>query len=207
MMSNEHGPAGSGQNEEKRGANPNPFENEELQPEHRTIVAEHPSDHPGRDYDDVETTVVAEPGIDEHERHPSSGPSGPSEPRRPGAGSRQGPREESTAPVTAADKVIPGQIFLRDEPVEINVGLAVTTLRVANVSDRPIQVGSHFHFAEVNPGLEFDRERSWGKRLNVLSGGAMRFEPGADEEVELVPIQGARIALGFRGECRGELDG
>ncbi|WP_367619120.1 urease subunit beta [Brachybacterium sp.] len=116
-------------------------------------------------------------------------------------------REESAAPVTAADKVIPGQIFLRDEPVEINVGLAVTTLRVANVSDRPIQVGSHFHFAEVNPGLEFDRERSWGKRLNVLSGGAMRFEPGADEEVELVPIQGARIALGFRGECRGELDG
>lgn len=207
MMSNEHGPAGSGQNEEKRGANPNPFENEELQPEHRTIDAEHPSDHPGRDYDDVETTVVAEPGIDERERHPSSGPSGPSEPRRPGAGSRQGLREESAAPVTAADKVIPGQIFLRDEPVEINVGLAVTTLRVANVSDRPIQVGSHFHFAEVNPGLEFDRERSWGKRLNVLSGGAMRFEPGADEEVELVPIQGARIALGFRGECRGELDG
>lgn len=207
MMSNEHGPAGTGNDDEKPGTNYNPFENEELQPEHRTVDAEHPSDDPGRDYDDVEPTVVVEPGIDERERHPSSGPSGPSEPRRPGSGSRQGPREESAAPVTAADKVIPGQIFLRDEPVEINVGLAVTTLRVANVSDRPIQVGSHFHFAEVNPGLEFDRERSWGKRLNVLSGGAMRFEPGADEEVELVPIQGARIALGFRGECRGELDG
>ncbi|NJC55092.1 urease subunit beta [Brevibacterium marinum] len=204
-MSNERGPAGTGPDEEKRGTNP--FENEELQPEHRDTGAEHPSDHPGRDYDYVEATVVAEPGIEERQRHPSSGPSGPSEPRRPGSGSRQGPREESEAPVTAADTVVPGQIFLRDEPVEVNMGLAVTTLRVANVSDRPIQVGSHFHFAEVNPGLEFDRERSWGKRLNVLSGGAMRFEPGADEEVELVPFQGARIALGFRGECRGELDG
>lgn len=205
MMSNENAP---GENTENSEISDNPFENEELQPEGRDVEAEHSTDDPGRDYDDAETTVIDEPGIDDdRERHPSSGESGPSSPRRPGSGTRQAPRHESDAPVTSADRVIPGEIFLQDEPVEINAGLAVTALRVANVSDRPIQIGSHFHFAEVNPGLEFDRARAWGKRLNVLSGGAMRFEPGADEEVELVPIQGARIALGFRGECRGELDG
>lgn len=212
MMSNENAPGASecasGKDVGANEAADNPFENEELQPDSREVDTAHATDAPGRDYEDAETTVIAEPGIDKgRERHRSSGQSGPSEPRRPGSGSRQAPREEHDAPVTSADRVIPGQIFLKDEPVEINAGLAVTALRVSNVSDRPIQVGSHFHFAEVNPGLEFDRPRAWGKRLNVLSGGAMRFEPGADEEVELVPIQGARIALGFRGECRGELDG
>lgn len=205
MMSNENAPGE--QNEDIQPLDDNPFENVELQPEERSLEAEHATDDPGREYDEAETTVIDEPGIDDRERHPSSGESSPSSPRRPGSGTRQAPRQEHDAPVTSADRVIPGEIFLKDEPVEINAGLAVTALRVANTSDRPIQIGSHFHFAEVNPGLEFDRARAWGKRLNVLSGGAMRFEPGADEEVELIPIQGARIALGFRGECRGELDG
>jgi urease beta subunit len=205
MMSNETAP---GEQNDDTTLDDNPFENEDLQPTDRDVEAEHQTDDPGRDYDDAETTVIDEPGIDnDRERHPSSGQSSPSSPRRPGSGTRQAPRSEHEGPVTSADKVIPGEIFLADEPVEINAGLAVTSLHVANTSDRPIQIGSHFHFAEVNPGLEFDRDRAWGKRLNVLSGGAMRFEPGADEEVELVPIQGARIALGFRGECRGELDG
>ena len=103
--------------------------------------------------------------------------------------------------------MIPGELLLRDEPVEINIGLPVSTLRVVNTADRPIQVGSHFHFAEVNAALEFDRDLAWGQRLNVLSGGAVRFEPGAVLEVELVPIRGRRIVRGLRGLCGGALDG
>ena len=103
--------------------------------------------------------------------------------------------------------MIPGEILPAAGPVEINVGRPVTTVVVVNTADRPVQVGSHFHFAEVNPALEFDRQAAWGKRLNVLSGGSVRFEPGVDEEVELVPFGGERIALGFRGECAGPLDG
>jgi urease subunit beta len=94
-----------------------------------------------------------------------------------------------------------------DDPVVINAGKDVVTVRVANSADRPIQVGSHYHFAEVNPGLEFDREAAWGRRLNVLSGGSVRFEPGALEEVQLIPIGGQRIVAGLRGECGGRLDG
>lgn len=108
--------------------------------------------------------------------------------------------------MTDSDPLIPGEILHATEDVEINAGMEVTVIRVENIADRPIQVGSHYHFAEVNAGLEFDRDAAWGKRLNVLSGGAMRFEPGAAEEVELVPIQGKRIALGFRGLCGGKLD-
>ncbi|THJ65530.1 urease subunit beta [Arthrobacter echini] len=102
--------------------------------------------------------------------------------------------------------MVPGELFLADGDIDINVGLEVTTIRVENVADRPVQIGSHFHFAEVNTGLEFDRDAAWGKRLNVLSGGAMRFEPGAAEEVELVPIRGDRIIYGLRGLCGGKLD-
>lgn len=105
------------------------------------------------------------------------------------------------------DPMIPGEIIFGEGPVEINVGKPVTTLRVENVADRPIQVGSHYHFAEVNPGLSFDRSAAWGLRLNVLSGGSVRFEPGASEDVELVPIGGQRIVAGLRGECGGRLDG
>ncbi|WP_111720135.1 urease subunit beta [Homoserinimonas sp. OAct 916] len=103
--------------------------------------------------------------------------------------------------------MIPGEVLYGQDDIEINAGLEVTTLRVVNGADRPIQVGSHFHFAEVNAALEFDRAGAWGQRLNVLSGGSLRFEPGAVEEVELVPIQGKRIVPGLRGLCGGNLDG
>ena len=103
--------------------------------------------------------------------------------------------------------MVPGEILLGDDPVVINAGKEIVRLRVANTADRPIQVGSHYHFAEVNPGLDFDRKAAWGLRLNVLSGGSMRFEPGAVEQVELIPIAGERIVAGLRGECGGRLDG
>ena len=103
--------------------------------------------------------------------------------------------------------MIPGEYQIQDGDIELNAGRRTLTLSVANSGDRPIQVGSHFHFAEVNAGLEFDRDAAWGKRLNVLSGGAMRFEPGALEEVELVPIRGRRIVPGLRGLSGGPLDG
>jgi urease subunit beta len=103
--------------------------------------------------------------------------------------------------------MIPGQICYADDPVVINEGADVVTLLVENTADRPVQVGSHYHFAEANPGLEFDREAAWGRRLNVLSGGSVRFEPGAVAKVELIPIRGQRIVAGLRGECGGSLDG
>lgn len=102
--------------------------------------------------------------------------------------------------------IIPGEVIYGDGPVLINGGKESITLRVVNTADRPIQVGSHYHFAEVNPGLEFDRKAAWGRRLNVLSGGSVRFEPGAVEEVQLIPIGGQRIVAGLRGECGGRLD-
>ncbi|MDF1608522.1 urease subunit beta [Hoeflea sp. YIM 152468] len=102
--------------------------------------------------------------------------------------------------------MVPGEILYGDGDIEINSGMPVTTIRVVNAADRPVQIGSHYHFAEVNDALEFDRKAAWGKRLNVLSGGAMRFEPGAVEEVELVPIMGRRIVAGLRGLCGGPLD-
>jgi urease subunit beta len=103
--------------------------------------------------------------------------------------------------------LVPGEILPGDGPVVINEGKPVTTLRVVNTADRPIQVGSHFHFAEVNAALRFDRDAAWGLRLGVISGGAVRFEPGAETEVELIPIGGRRIVAGLRGLCRGALDG
>ena len=102
---------------------------------------------------------------------------------------------------------MPGEILLADDPVVINEGLPVRSLRVSNTADRPIQVGSHFHFHEVNAALDFASDEAWGMRLNVLSGGAVRFEPGAVVEVDLVPIRGRRIVRGLRGLCEGELDG
>ncbi|WP_313480000.1 urease subunit beta [Microbacterium sp.] len=176
---------------------PNPFETGAVP----TVASkpQHPSDDPGREYESQES-ASGEPTR-------SSGASGPSEPRRPGMGERQAPRRESEGRLDERDRIIPGEILYGRDDIEINVGLEVTTVVVQNAADRPIQVGSHYHFAEVNPALEFDREAAWGKRLNVLSGGAMRFEPGATEDVELVPIQGHRIVLGLRGECGGSLDG
>jgi urease subunit beta len=159
---------------------------------------EHPSDHPGG-----EGRSQRGP-----ERHPHSGPGTPSQPRRPGTGERQAERRHYAGEDPARDEpLIPGQICYGDDPVVINAGADVVTLRVENTADRPIQVGSHYHFAEVNPGLSFDRKAAWGRRLNVLSGGSMRFEPGAAEQVELIPIAGQRIVAGLRGECGGRLDG
>jgi urease subunit beta len=102
--------------------------------------------------------------------------------------------------------VVPGEIITGDEPVELNPGRPRTTLVVVNAADRPVQVGSHYHFAAVNPGLEFDREAAWGKRLDVPSGTAVRFEPGVEREVTLVPIAGARHVPGLRPEWAGSLD-
>ncbi|GAA1535540.1 urease subunit beta [Dactylosporangium maewongense] len=101
--------------------------------------------------------------------------------------------------------MIPGEVFPADEPVEINAGRPVTTLMVTNTADRPVQVGSHYHFAEANPGLDFDRAAAWGQRLAVPAGTAVRFEPGVSREVDLVPLGGARVVPGLRGECGGAL--
>jgi len=153
----------------------------------------HPSDDPG----------TTRPG-----RRGSSGLSSPSLPRRAGTGERQAERRHYTGDQPHIDEpLIPGQVIYGDDPVIINAGKDVVKLRVENTADRPVQVGSHYHFAEVNPALAFDREAAWGRRLNVLSGGSVRFEPGAAEEVELIPIGGQRIVAGLRGECGGPLDG
>ncbi len=93
------------------------------------------------------------------------------------------------------------------EPVPLNPGRATVTLRVVNTGDRPVQVGSHYHFAASNPALSFDRASAWGHRLDVPAGTAVRFEPGVDREVGLVPIGGARIVPGLRHESAGALDG
>ncbi|MFJ9413268.1 MULTISPECIES: urease subunit beta [unclassified Streptomyces] len=103
--------------------------------------------------------------------------------------------------------MIPGQILYADEPVRLNEGLPLTRMTVLNAADRPVQVGSHYHFAEANPGLDFDRAAAHGMRLNVAAGSAVRFEPGIPTEIELVPIGGKRIVAGLRGETGGTLDG
>ncbi|MEU1621176.1 urease subunit beta [Streptomyces sp. NPDC005722] len=102
--------------------------------------------------------------------------------------------------------MIPGEILHAAEPVVLNAGKPVTRLTVLNSADRPVQVGSHYHFAEANPGLVFDRAAAHGKRLAVAAGTAVRFEPGIPVEVELVPLGGARIVMGLRGETGGALD-
>src|SRR5947199_9245692 len=103
--------------------------------------------------------------------------------------------------------VIPGEFLFAEDPIVYNEGREVTRLTVLNAADRPIQVGSHYHFAEANPGLDFDRAAAHGKRLNVAAGSAVRFEPGIPTEVELVPIAGKRIVAGLRGETGGALHG
>ncbi|MFI0723773.1 urease subunit beta [Streptomyces sp. NPDC021224] len=103
--------------------------------------------------------------------------------------------------------MIPGEIVYGDAPVELNAGRPVTRLTVLNTADRPVQVGSHYHFAEANPGLDFDRDAARGLRLDVPAGTAVRFEPGIPAEVALVPIAGARVVPGLRGQVAGALDG
>jgi urease subunit beta len=102
--------------------------------------------------------------------------------------------------------MIPGEVIFGDGPVTILDGLAVTTVDVVNTGDRPIQVGSHYHFAEANPALEFDRQAAHGRRLAIPAGTAVRFEPGIDRMVELVPIGGRRVVAGLRGHVAGLLD-
>jgi urease subunit beta len=101
--------------------------------------------------------------------------------------------------------MIPGEIVPGDEPVELNPGRERTVLTVVNAADRPVQVGSHYHFAAANPGLEFDRKAAWGKRLDVPAGTSVRFEPGVEREVTLVPIAGRRVVPGLRREWSGAL--
>jgi len=96
--------------------------------------------------------------------------------------------------------VIPGEIVPAGGTVTVNAGRPVRTVRVVNTGDRPVQVGSHYHFAQANPALEFDREAAWGHRLDVPAGTAVRFEPGADRDVDLVPIGGERKVPGLRAE-------
>jgi len=101
--------------------------------------------------------------------------------------------------------MIPGELLPADGEHELNRGRATVTLRVANTGERPIQVGSHYHFAETNAALSFDRAAARGMRLNIPSGTAVRFEPGQARTVELVAFAGARRVFGFRGLVQGDL--
>ena len=101
--------------------------------------------------------------------------------------------------------MIPGEYFVADGDIELNVGRATLTVVVTNTGDRPIQVGSHYHFAETNAGLRFDRAAAHGMRLNIASGLAVRFEPGQQRTVELVELAGDRQVWGFRGLVQGAL--
>ena len=102
--------------------------------------------------------------------------------------------------------MIPGEILPASGDIELNAGLERITLTVANTGDRPIQVGSHYHFAETNPALAFDRAAARGRRLDIPAGTAVRFEPGQTRDVALIPYRGARIVQGFRGDVMGALD-
>jgi urease subunit beta len=101
--------------------------------------------------------------------------------------------------------MIPGEIFTQPGEIELNQGRETIKISVANTGDRPIQIGSHFHFYEVNSALQFDRERTKGMRLNIPAGTAVRFEPGDEKEVELVAIAGSREIYGFNGLVNGQL--
>ncbi|MEX2481588.1 MAG: urease subunit beta [Gammaproteobacteria bacterium] len=99
----------------------------------------------------------------------------------------------------------PGETFTPDGDIELNAGRSTFSLSVANTGDRPIQVGSHYHFYETNPALEFDRERAFGCRLDIPAGTAVRFDPGQTRTVALLAYAGARRVYGFRGAVMGEL--
>ena len=105
--------------------------------------------------------------------------------------------------------MIPGEILPGEGPVTLNAGREAVTLTVANTGDRPVQVGSHFHFAEANAALTFDRETAWGLRLDIPAGTAVRFEPGLARDVVLIPIGGRRVVPGLRGiaAARGSAEG
>ena len=101
--------------------------------------------------------------------------------------------------------MIPGEVMAADGDIVLNAGAVQTVLLVANTGDRPVQVGSHYHFAEANAGLSFDRAAARGQRLDIPAGTAVRFEPGQTREVRLVPLSGARVVHGFNGQVMGPL--
>jgi urease subunit beta len=101
--------------------------------------------------------------------------------------------------------MIPGEIISQPGDIELNAGRRTVTLTVANTGDRPIQVGSHYHFFETNPALKFEREKARGMRLDIAAGTAVRFEPGQTREVTLVAVAGARTVYGFRQEVMGKI--
>ncbi len=112
---------------------------------------------------------------------------------------------KSADPPAPAESLIPGEFLLADEPIQANVDRATLTLEVVNTGDRPIQVGSHFHFFETNRALQFDREASFGMRLNIPSGNAVRFEPGQTHQVELVALGGKGLVYGFNALTEGSI--
>jgi len=101
--------------------------------------------------------------------------------------------------------MIPGEIITADGEIELNAGRPTVSISVANTGDRPIQVGSHYHFFETNPALKFDRDKARGMRLNIAAGTAVRFEPGQTRDVELVSFAGKREVYGFRADVMGKL--
>jgi urease subunit beta len=102
--------------------------------------------------------------------------------------------------------MIPGEYILKEEPIQINVGKRTVSIEVTNTGDRPIQIGSHFHFFEVNKKMNFDRMKTLGMRLNIASGTAVRFEPGEEKEVELVEISGDKTIFGFNNLIDSNID-
>ena len=103
--------------------------------------------------------------------------------------------------------MIPGELLLASGDIELNAGRETVRVKVANTGDRPIQVGSHYHFYETNSALRFEREKARGFRLNIAAGTAVRFEPGQEREVELVAYAGDRVVYGFNGKIQGPLEG
>jgi urease subunit beta len=101
--------------------------------------------------------------------------------------------------------MIPGEMLIEPGDIELNVGRKTVTVKVANSGDRPIQVGSHFHFFETNPALQFERKLAYGMRLNIAAGTAVRFEPGQQRTVELVALAGDRKVYGFNAKVMGKL--
>ncbi|SFN31338.1 urease subunit beta [Nitrosospira briensis] len=101
--------------------------------------------------------------------------------------------------------LVPGEIFVQPGEIELNVGRKTKTLKVSNGGDRPIQIGSHFHFYEVNSAMNFDREAAYGMRLNIMAGTAVRFEPGQERTIELVELAGDRTVYGFNQKVMGKL--
>jgi len=123
---------------------------------------------------------------------------------RLGVDGRDKPRHDA-AEQYEVPVMIPGELFIKDGEIELNAGRKTVTLSVANTGDRPIQVGSHYHFFETNPALKFDRKKARGMRLDIAAGTAVRFEPGQTRDVQLVALAGKRVIYGFRGDVMGKL--